>query len=195
MNNSSVIKMIEDGLIFGDVVVPSDNYNFKKYRIAHKNEDGSNFTQVDCANMLDLSDDKVVSKFENNNSRIDDRTYSIFLLLIDKHPNYALKLKSDIKPEDAKLVLDTPSPEIIKAARESVSYEPVAYETPDSLKQNQISRLLGLHPKMFGKYESTTASDSNRRKPSPHTWTLFLLITKQHPYYDLVHKKNASLKD
>lgn len=96
MNNSSVIKMIEDGLIFGDVVVPSDNYNFKKYRIAHKNEDGTNFTQVNCADMLDLSDDKVVSKFENNNSRIDDRTYSIFLLLVGKHPNYELKLKSGV---------------------------------------------------------------------------------------------------
>lgn len=80
MNNSSVIKMIEDGLIFGNVLVPSDNYNFKKYRIAHKNENGSGLTQVSAANMLGLSDDKVISKFENNNSRIDDRTYSIFLL-------------------------------------------------------------------------------------------------------------------
>jgi len=189
MNSSSVVKMIEDGLILGDVVISSDNYNFKKYRIAHKNEDGSNFTQVDCANMLDLSDDKVVSKFENNNSRIDDRTYSIFLLLVDKHPNYELELKSGVDPKVAKLVLDTPSPEVIKAARESVAYEPVGIETPNSLKQNQISRLLGLHPKMFGKYESITASDSNRRKPSAHTWTLFLLIIKQHPYYDLVDKK------
>ena len=42
---------------------------------------------------------------------------------------------------------------------------------------------------MFGKYESITANEVNRRKPSAHTWTLFLLITKQHPYYQLSKKE------
>lgn len=176
--HSSVQQMVDDGLILDNVVISADNFNFKKYRIAHKNEDGSNFTQDDCAKMLNLTDKAVVSKFERNDSRIDDRTYSIFLLMTGNHPYYSLEPRSKNPPEKSTLIINTPAPKTIKAARMSIS----------GLKQNQASKLLGLHPKMYGKYESTTASKTNKRSPSPHAWTLFLLLTKQHPYYQLDYK-------
>ena len=177
---SSLNEMIEKGLVFDHVVIPSDNFNFKKFRQNRIREDGKTFTQEDAAVMLHLADAQVISKFERNELRPDNRTYSLFLLATDNHPFYDLEHKS--KKSD-KLIIEPPTiPESIKSAREVIA----------GLQQNQISYLLGLHLKVFGKYESSKASPKNKRSPTAHTWTLFLLITNQHPYYKLSPKKEIT---
>lgn len=177
---SSLNKMVKEGLLFDNVVIPSDNFNFKKYRQNRIRADGKMFTQDDAAKMLQLADAQVISKFERNELRPDNRTYSLFLLATDNHPFYDLENKSDDLTKPENLIIEPPTdPESIKSAREAIA----------GLQQNQISYLLGLHLKVFGKYESSNANPKNRRSPTAHTWTLFLLITNQHPYYKLSPKK------
>lgn len=174
---NSVNELIEKGKVLPDLVVASDNFNFKQFRMSYKNQDGTSFTQDQCARSLDLYDANVVSKYERNELRIDSRTYTVFLLLTSNHPLYDLKLIRE-PSKNTKLVIEPPSPEEIKKVRESVG-----------LAQNQTSKLLGLHEKQFGKYESTSAKTKNRRTPSAHTWTLFLLMVNKHPFYKLIKLK------
>lgn len=182
-SGSSVKDMIEEGQLFDGVVIPSDNYNLKKYRKRLVREDEKPFTQNDVALLLKLTDAALISNVERNEVRLDDRTYSTFLLATGNHPNYDLEYFVEGTADIDKLIINPPcTPEDIKQDRMNIV----------GLQQRQISSLLGLHIKTFGKYESSSAKRENRRIPTAHTWTLFLLITNQHPCYKLVPKAEGS---
>lgn len=175
---SSLNDMLEAGLVFDNVVLPADNYTFKQVRKKLVREDGKPFAQIDVARLLNLVDEHLISKFERNELKPDNRTYSFFLLATGNHPHYDLELKSK---ETDQLLIEPPSACEIREARENI----------EGLQQNQTSYLLGLHAKVFGRYESSSANRKNQRRPTAHTWTLFLLITNQHPYYKLIPKHEA----
>lgn len=167
--------------IFDGVVTTSSNENFKQYRMGYITSNGKRLTQDEVATMLGLSDGQIVSKFERNGCNIDNRTYSLFSLVTNNHPLYNLQRKQVVANDDihSNLLIKPPvNPCDIKTARRAAN----------GLIQRRASRLLGMSDKIFGKYESNTAKLTHRRSPTVQTWTLFMLITNQHPYYQLAHR-------
>lgn len=171
-------ELIADNLVFTQTVVEYDSSIFSNYRRLQDEKFGNAISQTELAKTLKLNDASIISRIERGEMGMDNRRFSVFLLITNSHPKYDLELKKGINKEDADLILPTPSAVDIKTARGNIS----------GLSQRNLSLLVGLHHKMINKYESSSATSKNMRSPSPHTWTMILLATKQHPYYDLIPK-------
>ncbi len=71
-------------------------------------------------------------------------------------------------------MLDQPTPEQVRAARQAAGLTP-----------QQCSELLGLRRVAWAEYER------GERRPSGPQWEMFLLLTGQHPHWLLVPRKIA----
>lgn len=177
-----LIRLINSDTVFDNVVIDASPEMISHYRLEHKTKDGSAFTQDKAAQALDFSDDKAISKIERGKAGMDNRTYSVFLLITNNHPHYSLEVinKASKLKDNNDVLVPPPDASVIRNYRKNIK----------GLSQKSMADLLGLHPKMINKYESSSASIQNQRSPSSKTWTLLLLITKQHPRYKLVPKAN-----
>lgn len=93
---------------------------------------------------------------------------------MDEHPTYTLKRK--LKNYGSVLVEPPNTGDEIKKVRMSAK----------PMTQQKMARLLGLSSNtIISKYEN------GAKKPSTHTWTLWLLIINQHPYFTLKAKSEA----
>ena len=175
-----LIRLINSDTVFDNVVIDASPEMISHYRLEHKTKDGSAFTQYKAAQALNFSDDKAISKIERGKAGMDNRTYSVFLLITNNHPHYSLEVisKASKLKDNNDVLVSSPDASVIKNYRKNIK----------GLSQKSMAHLLGLYPKMINKYESSSASIQNQRSPSSKTWTLLLLITKQHPRYKLVPK-------
>lgn len=169
-------ELIKNGLVLENAIIDCDGSTISEYRQSYYKKHGKIFSQTALASMLKLNDASVISRMERGEMGMDNRTFSVFLLLTDLHPYYKLKLKDPEHADKAELFIPAPdSVDDIAAVRHKV----------EGLSQRNLSILLGLHENMINKYESSSATSKNRRTPSPHTWIMLLLVTKQHPFYEL----------
>ncbi len=131
--------------------------------------------QKTVAKLLGLSSQQQVSFLELNGG-IDNRTYSLLLLLANKHPNYTLeKRRKTVSAED--LIQETATGAEIKALRKSIITNP---KTGKCMTQGRMASLLGLTGKsLIYNYEK------GKQSPSKQCWTLFLLIVDKHPKFKL----------
>lgn len=168
MNNKSLATVIDD------IIIEFYDGALNEYRKISRNTNDSPMTQKDVADILQLTDDKFISKIERSIQKMDDRTFTVFLLLTDNHPKYKLAPISN-KTKKKSLFLPPPDFNLIHESRINIA----------GLKTTDLSRFLGLHSGMVRRYES---EGSSQRSPSIYTWALLLLITGQHPNYKLVKK-------
>lgn len=168
MNNKSLAAVIDD------IIIEFYDGALSEYRKISKNANNSAMTQKDVADILQLTDDKFISKIERSIQKMDDRTFTVFLLLTDNHPRYKLVPVSK-KTKQKSFFLPSPDPSLIHKFRTNIV----------DLKATDLSCFLGLHSGMVRRYES---EGNSQRSPSSYTWALLLLITGQHPNYKLVKK-------
>ncbi len=161
-----------------NVVVESNISNFIKIR--------QNFgKQGEVAELLGLSSQVLLSRIENGSSGIDNRTYSLFLLLTGNHPNYMLTSQDDFESIDMrKLVQEVPEDngESIKALRKSI----VKSKTGKPITQGRFANLLGLTGK-----GAISCFENGKTKPTKQNYTLMLLIADKHPYFFLVARNEV----
>lgn len=168
MDNKGLATVIDD------IIIEFYDGALNEYRKISRNTNDSAMTQKDVADILQLTDDKFISKIERSIQKMDDRTFTVFLLLTDNHPRYKLEPISN-KTKQKSFFLPSPDPSLIHKFRTNIV----------DLKATDLSRFLGLHSGMIRRYES---EGNSRRSPSSYTWSLLLLITGQHPDYKLVKK-------
>lgn len=156
---------------WSNVVVQTDVKAFidlrKKYGI-----------QQEVVDMLELSDKQLISKYESLDSGIDDRVYSLFLLICNEHPYYKLLHRSQ----------DTNEEHTIKSG----DYKDVlVLEDYNGKDIKRIRLLTQLYQDDFGKlWGKATKSDvskieNDKYRISSRAWTVLLLVTNQHPYFYL----------
>lgn len=155
-------------------VVASDAVNFVNLR-------GKYGVQNDVVDILELSSQQLISKYESFESGIDNRTYSLFLLVCGEHPYYKIKYRDLPKNEIEKLKHgDYMKPFIIKQD----------HKIGDQVKE--IRRKLGDSQEEFANlFGDCTKGDiskieNNKKTISDRAWTLLLLATNQHPHYFLL---------
>lgn len=129
-------------------------------------------SQAYTASVIGLTDGVIISKFEHGESAIDKRTYSLFLLVTGNHPYYTMQLKEDAESEV--VVFVPPIGEGIKLMREYAG-----------LTQGHMAFLLGMMSKDKPNRQLISRYEKDVQSPSAQTWTLFLLITGQHPNYEI----------
>ena len=157
---------------FENVVQKSDKENFIKLR--RSNFPSSNHIVLNELMAFNYPDS--VDNIESGEAKLDDRTYSLFLLINDVHPLYKLKPKTyNVHPEQARPLCIQPPND----GREIKKYRFHA----DQMNKNEMSLLLGLSGK-----KSIYQYESNRKKPSTQCWTLFLLIIGQHQHFELIER-------
>lgn len=140
---------------------------FKKIRVAN------GFGRIELAELLGLSDPTVISHIEHNVYGLDSRVYTLFCLLMDCHPTHTLKRKLT---NLGSILIEPPAGEEIRKIRNGLG-----------ITQPKMAKLLGLTGKThISKYEN------DAKKPSIHTWTMWLLIINQHPYFSMRKKANKS---
>lgn len=152
-----------------DVIIDYDNNpeKFKKARIAN------GFGRTELAELLGLSDPTVISQLEHGVYGLDSRAYTLFCLLMDSHPTYTLHRKLT---NHGSVLIEPPSGKQIRKIRIGLN-----------MIQPSMAKLLGLTGKThISKYEN------DAKKPSIHTWTMWLLITNLHPYFS-IRKKTKKL--
>lgn len=138
---------------------------FKKLRKSF-----SSGNQIDMAEALGWASQNLVSRFESGEFSLDPRTYSLFSLMTDSHPNYSLHQRQKFF---GSLLIEPPS---LGADRQKIRKKA-------GLTGKEMADILSLSSKtIISRYEN------NKQHPSLQCWTLFLLITGQHPYYKLQPK-------
>lgn len=138
---------------------------FKEARIAN------GFGRTELAELLGFSDPTVISQIEHGVYGLDNRAYTLFCLLMDCHPTYTLKRKL---ANHGAILIEPPTGKEIREIRTSLN-----------MIQPSMANLLGLTGKShISKYEN------DAKKPSIHTWTMWLLIINQHPYFSIRRKAN-----
>lgn len=161
----------ESKSMFENVVVKADAEKFSLLRSKHFNIE----SELALVKMLGLYDTDMISGIESKRIRLDDRTYSLFLLICDEHPLYRLIDKGVLVDSEfpPPLAVRPPSKgDSIKEVRESMS-----------LGKRKMAWLLGLSSKkVISDYEDKEKADV---LPSVQCWTLFLLISKSHKYFEL----------
>lgn len=151
------------------VVVNADANKFVEIREDH-------CSQEEVAKVLALSNQTLISKYENFDSDIDDRVYALFLLFTGEHPNYRLINRSSedefFDNENAPLIVGQPKGSEIKRVRSLTK-----------LNQTDFAKLWGRCTKGdISKYEKGDRHITSR------SWAVILLATNQHPYYYLESK-------
>ena len=123
-------------------------------------------TQEEVAKLLGIKYQQTISEIECRNSNMDNRTYSLLCLLANKHPDYELLGDADL----FKLVVEYEGAERFKQLRKNAK-----------LLQRDVAQKLALtNHKLISKYEKA------RQNPSCQCYTLFLLITNQHPDFSIL---------
>lgn len=161
--------------VFKGVVLKADRDNFTKLRKKHFPSDKI----LVLAKAIGLNDLDMVGDIESGDMRLDDRTYSLFLLVCGEHPSYQLIDKKVISNSDLKTPLAIKPPatgEEIKQYRENAN----------SMRQGKMAWLLGLSSKKYVSYYEN--KEKTGVSPSIQCWTLFLLITSQHSFFSLKSK-------
>lgn len=153
------------------VVVEDSEVDLSTFPAMRKNFGSQAYT----ASIIGLTDGAIISKFENGESAIDKRTYSLFLLVTGNHPYYIMELKEDAESEV--IVFVPPVGEGIKLMREYAG-----------LTQGRLAFLLGMMSKDKPNRQLISRYEKDVQSPSAQTWTLFLLITGQHPNYEIFPK-------
>lgn len=149
------------------VVVPFD-HNREKF-IELRKQFGFGY-QKDVADALGLSDANLISRFESGEFELDPRTFTLFGLITDSHPSYLLTQR---QKNHGTLLIEAPV-----SGKERRKYRINA-----KLSGEGMANILGLAGKsLVSRYEN------EKKSPSIQNWTLFLLITNQHPYYQIFPK-------
>lgn len=149
------------------VVIPFDNDMLGF--ISHRKQFASG-KQKDIATALGLSDQSLISRFENGEFILDPRTFSLFGLITNSHIGYSLLPR---QPNQGGLLIKAPASG--KDRRE--------YRIRAGLKSHEMANLMGLSSKsIISNYEH------EKKHPSTQNWTLFLLATDQHPHFEILPK-------
>lgn len=132
------------------------------------------FSQKALAKALGFFDAAVIGHFETKVFNLDSRSHTLFLLITDFHPRYKLKKKDGVA--DGDLLVQVPSGKKIRATRIKAN----------AMTQLKMARLLELSGKtIISKYEN------EQKSPSVTNWTVFLLLSNQHPFYELAPVQEA----
>lgn len=136
--------------------------DLERFVSTRKNQD---MNQYQLSQALGYSERSTIGHFEAGSKGLDSRGYTLFCLLTNTHPSYILEQGED----DGEL--------LIKAPADGYSIRQTRLNA-NGMTQPKMAKLLGLSSKtLVSNYEN------NRKNPSIQNWTLFLLITDQHPHY------------
>lgn len=130
-------------------------------------------SQEHVADILGLKNQQQISAMEVGIETINNRTYTLLMLLTDNHNTYDLFAKSENKP----LLINAPNFKQIKAFREGLR------EGKKKVTQGRMASLM----KMGGK-QAISKYERGERVPSIQAWSMWLLITNKHPNYKLLNK-------
>lgn len=126
----------------------------------------SGFSQSSLNEALGIVDKGAISSFEAGVYSIDNRVYTLSQLIMNRHPRYEITQHSN----HGELLITPPSGEEIRQTRLNAN----------AMTQQKMAKLLGMSNK-----STVLAYEKETRIPSIQGWTLFLLITSQHPYYTM----------
>lgn len=149
------------------VVIPFDNDREKFTKL--REQFGLGY-QKDMAAALGLADQNLISRFEGGEFDLDPRTFSLFSLITDSHPSYLLTQR---QKNYGSLLIEPPAN----------GKERRQYRINANLKGHEMATIMGLTSKTI-----VSAYENEKKHPSVQNWTLFLLITNQHPYYQILPK-------
>lgn len=135
-----------------------------------QNRKAKGLSQSDISKLIGYSNTSVIGHFEAGSKGLDSRSYTLFHLVTGSHPAYELVQKSN----STTLLIESPDGDSIKAARLKSG----------GMTQPKMAKLLSLSSKTL-----VSSYENNRKKPSVQNWTMFLLITNQHPYYCIKPRK------
>lgn len=148
------------------VTFDGDYERFAKIREA------SGFSPAQLATAVGFTDNSVIKSFESKKLTLDDRSYTLCLLIMEAHPIYILEHSGA-----GALIVPAPVGHKIKQKRKMAG-----------LTQIEMADLLGLSGKtLISNYENSI------KVPNLQNWTMFLLITCQHPSYQLSDAKSNKL--
>ena len=131
--------------------------------------------QTQISEAIGYANIPVIANVESGVKGIDDRAYTLFLLITDSHPEYIIQKKH---LDCSELLQAAPDGKVIRSTRINA----------DRMKQEKMAWLLSLSGKTI-----ISSYEKNRRNPSIQNWTMFLLIISQHPYYSLMRLFNQDI--
>jgi DNA-binding transcriptional regulator YiaG len=146
--------------LWRNVISDIDQANFEAML---KGKDYDLITQL-----LGLPYTELLQKLVNQKADIDPRTYTLLQLVTNQHPIFEIRAFKDFKQP---LAIEPPTPQHFKEVRQATG-----------IKQLQLSKLLRLNRNTVKEY------DKGEKRIPVTTWTLFLLATAQHPYYEIILK-------
>ena len=150
-------------IIIYQKVIESFDGNLEQFITRRKK---SGFSQKSLSAQLGFFDAAVIGHFETGAFGLDSRCHTLFLLITNEHPRFTLERKTGMK--DGDLLIPAPSGKEIRATRINAAH----------MNQMKMAALLELNGKtIISKYEN------DRKKPSIANWTVFLLLSSQHPFY------------
>lgn len=160
-NNQSYVSALPN---FHDNVILSFDGDLDNF-IETRKRKGMKQSQV--ADVLGYSNTSVIGHFESGAKGLNDYGYTLFRLVTNTHPEYVLVQKDT---NNGSLLVDVPDGSVIRRTRLNAN----------GMSQPVMANLLCLSSKtLVSNYEN------NRKKPSIQNWTIFLLITNQHPTHSL----------
>lgn len=155
----------KEELIIHQKVIEAFDGDIEQF-VRHRKSCG--LSQKDVATALGFYDASVISHFEAGDFGLDSRGHTLFLLITGKHPRYQLQEK--IGFEGFELLTPAPSGRDIRRTRINAN----------GMNQMKMAKLLELNGKtIISKYEN------GKKTPSIANWTVFLLLSSQHPYYEI----------
>lgn len=159
-----------------------NNFDVATWQSVVVNADANKFIEIRedfgsqelVADILGLSNQSLISKYENFESDIDDRVYTLFLLFTGEHPHYRLMNRHSedevFDNENVPLIVGQPKGSEIKRVRSLTK-----------LNQTDFAKLWGRCTKGdISKYEK------GERHITSRSWAVILLATNQHPNYYLI---------
>lgn len=149
------------------VVIPFDHDREKFIKLRQEFSRGY---QEDMSDALGLADQNLISRFEHGEFNLDPRTFSLFSLITDSHPSYQLNQR---QKNYGSLLIEPPA-----SGKERRQYRIKA-----KLTGQEMAEIMSLTSKT-----TISAYEHEKRHPSTQTWTIFLLVTNQHPYYQISPK-------
>tara|TARA_R110002051_G_scaffold19959_1_gene55160 strand:- start:15784 stop:16302 length:519 start_codon:yes stop_codon:yes gene_type:complete len=149
------------------VVIPFDHDREKFTKLRLKFSSGS---QQNMSDALGLNNQNLISRFESGEFDLDPRTFSLFSLITDSHPKYLLTQR---QKNYGSLLIEAPASG--KERRE--------YRVKAKLTGQEMADIMQLTSKT-----TISAYEHEKKNPSIQNWTIFLLVTNQHPYYKISPK-------
>jgi len=149
------------------VVIPFDHDREKFTKLRQEFSSGS---QQNMSDALGLNNQNLISRFESGEFDLDPRTFSLFSLITDSHPKYLL---TQPQKNYGSLLIEAPASG--KERRE--------YRVKAKLTGQEMADIMQLTSKT-----TISAYEHEKKNPSIQNWTIFLLVTNQHPYYKISPK-------